>query len=107
MWIYPDVQVLILRSSGGSQLIEPSRLVGPEPDSGHVWFPSGAYLPAGSLIRVTYSGGYTRAVPASLSRVCQLMAAHLAVTELRPGTTQHDADILREPGRGHPRVRPN
>ncbi|WP_194923198.1 hypothetical protein [Catenulispora pinisilvae] len=94
MWTYSDVQVLILRSFGGSQLIEPSRLVGPEPDSGHVWFPLGTYLPTGSLIRVTYSGGYAT-VPASLSRACRLMAAHLAVTELRPGTTQHDADTLR------------
>jgi len=94
MWTYSDVQVLILRSFGGSQLIDPSRLVGPEPDSGHVWFPLGTYLPTGSLIRVTYSGGYAT-VPASLSRACRLMTAHLAVTELRPGTTQHDADTLR------------
>ena len=94
MWTYTNISVLILRSFGGSQLIEPGRLVGPESDSGHVWFPLGTYLPAGSLIRVTYSGGYTLAVPASLSRACRLMAAHLAVSELRPGATTHDADAL-------------
>ncbi len=94
MWSYSDISVLILRSFGGSQLIPADRLTGPEPDSGHLWFPLGTYLPSGSLIRITYSGGYTT-VPASLSRACRLMAAHLAVTELRPGTTTHDADTLR------------
>lgn len=95
MWSYSNLNVLILRSFGGSQLIDPARLIGPEPDTGHLWFPLGTYLPAGSLIRVMYAGGYTQAVPASLSRACRYMAAHLAVTELRPGATAHDADELR------------
>lgn len=94
MWSYSDLNVLILRSFGGTQLIPADRVTGPEADTGHLWFPLGTYLPAGSLVRVTYSGGFTT-VPRSLSRACRLMAAHLAVGELRPGQTTHDADTLR------------
>jgi hypothetical protein len=86
----------LVRSYGGSQTIVPSALIGPEPDSGHVWFQIGTFLPVGSLIRVTYSGGYTT-VPADLVRACKSMAASIIIKELDPDIgSSHDPDLLRD-----------
>lgn len=85
MWTYSISQVLILRSYGGSQTLTPGQITGPEED-GHVWVQLGTFLPVGSLIRITYSGGYTT-VPADLARACKYMAASIAVTELDPQET--------------------
>jgi hypothetical protein len=94
MWTYTGVSVQITRSYGGSQQMAVSQMVGPEPDSGHMWFQLGTFLPIGSLIRVTYSGGYST-VPASLVRACKYMAASIAVRELDPQqTSSHDPDLL-------------
>lgn len=96
LWAYSDLSVTIVRSYGGTQVMNDVQLEGAEPDSGHVWFQLGTFLPIGSLIRVTYSGGY-QTVPASLVRACKLMAASLAVTELDPVVqTGHDAGNLRD-----------
>lgn len=95
LWTYANVTVTIVRSYGGSQTMAVSQLTGPEPDSGHTWFQLGTFLPVGSLIRVTYDGGYST-VPASLVRSCKLMAASLAVNELDPVMqTGHDPVALR------------
>lgn len=93
MWTYSNVSALIIRSFGGSQPVPASQLTGPEPD-GHLWFQLGTFLPIGSLVRVTYSGGYTT-VPKDLVRACKFMAASLAVTELDPlQHAGHDAANL-------------
>ena len=95
MWAYTPAisQLLIIRSYGGSQPLSSFQYIGPETDSGHVWFNLGLFIPVGSYIRVTYSGGYTT-VPADLSRACKLMAAWIAVRELDPEATGHDPDQL-------------
>lgn len=96
MWTYSNVQVTLLRSYGGSQVVNASNIIGAEPDSGHIWFTLGTFLPIGSLIRVVYDGGYTT-VPADLVRAGKLQAAVLALGEIDPGGTQfgHDPGALR------------
>ena len=95
LWSYSvSPSITIVRSYGGSQVLAASQVIGPEVDSGHVWFQLGTFLPVGSLIRVTYSGGYTVAVPADLVRACKYMAAWMAVKELNPGTTDRDPEAL-------------
>jgi hypothetical protein len=51
------------------------------------------FLPVGSRVQVTYSGGYTT-VPADLVRACKFMAASIVVRELNPEATDHDPDQL-------------
>jgi hypothetical protein len=95
MWAYSNVSVAFILSVGGGQ--SSTQVVGPEPDSGHVWFQLGTFLPVGSWINVTYSGGYTT-VPAGLVRACKLMAASLAARELDPMQmdARKDPDALQE-----------
>jgi hypothetical protein len=95
MWTYSNLQVSLLRSYGGSQTMAAASLIGAEPDSGHVWFNLGTFLPQGSLIRVVYDGGYST-VPADLGRACKLLAASLALGEIDPAGTQfgHDRGVL-------------
>lgn len=91
MWTYANLQVTILRSYGGSQVVNTANILGAEPDSGHIWFTLGTFLPLGSLIRVVYDGGYTT-TPADLGRACKLQAAVLALGEIDPGGTQFGHD---------------
>jgi hypothetical protein len=95
MWTYSNIQVTILRSYGGSQVVNTASIIGAEPDSGHIWFTLGTFLPLGSLIRATYNGGYTT-VPADLGRACKLQAAVLVLGEIDPAGTQfgHDPGAL-------------
>ncbi|MFJ6215006.1 hypothetical protein ACIQGZ_16970 [Streptomyces sp. NPDC092296] len=96
LWQYGNLSVSLILSQGGLQRVGPAQIVGAEPDSGHVWFQLGTFLPPGSLIRVQYDGGY-QTMPASLARAGKLMAASLAATELDPMVqTGHDAGALRE-----------
>ncbi|MCW2901278.1 MAG: hypothetical protein JWO67_3543 [Streptosporangiaceae bacterium] len=93
-WSYTNIAVKTILSYGGSQDMAVSQLIGPEPDSGHLWFQLGTFLPIGSMIRVTYSGGYTT-VPADLVRAGKYMAASIAVRELDPTQAAgHDPDLL-------------
>lgn len=95
LWQYTSVdQLTIVRSFGGTENLSSFQYQGPELDSGHVWFNLGMFIPIGSLIRVTYSGGYTIATPADLVRANKLMAAWLVVRELDPEATNHDPDQL-------------
>ncbi|MFE2969915.1 hypothetical protein ACFXKC_40860 [Streptomyces sp. NPDC059340] len=97
MWTYANLSVTIFQSYGGSQSLAPAQLIGAEPDSGHVWFQLGTFLPPGSLIRMVYDGGYTT-VPADLGRASKLQAAVLALGEIDPAGTQfgHDPGALRK-----------
>lgn len=95
LWSYSNVTITVFRSYGGNQQIAPTQIVsGPSPDSGHVWFQLGQFIPIGSQFNVTYSGGYTVAIPADLVRAGKLIAAWLAVRELNPEATGHDPDQL-------------
>ena len=92
-WSYSDVEITIIRSYGGSEVLSSAQYVGAENDSGHVWFQLGLFIPIGSLVRVSYSGGYTT-VPADLVRANKYMAASIVVRELNPEATDHDPDQL-------------
>jgi hypothetical protein len=94
MWAYSNVSVTIIRSYGGSQQLAGTQILnGPEPDTGHMWFQLGLFLPVGSRIQVTYGGGY-QTMPASLVRAGKFMTAYLAVRELNPADATHDPDQL-------------
>lgn len=81
-WAYSDFSVAVVRSYSGSQS-NVAILDGPAVDSGRVWFLLGSFIPVGSQLYVTYSGGY-QTVPADLARVCKLAAAALVAEELDP-----------------------
>lgn len=94
MWSYSDVQVTIIRSYGGTQDIAPTQILnGPEPDTGHLWFQLGLFLPIASRIQISYTAGY-KPVPASLVRGNKFMTASNIVRELNPGSTNHNPDQL-------------
>jgi len=95
MWTYSLESILISRSYGGDQLVNLANVRGPDPDTGHIWYPIGTFLPVGSFVTYTYGGGY-RPAPADLSRASKLMTASLIARELDPTGQQHghDPDIL-------------
>jgi len=93
-WTYSNVTVNVVRSYGGSQS-GVTLLDGPATDSGRVWFLLGSFIPIGSQIYVTYSGGYTT-IPADLVRAAKYMTAAYVIDELDPmGDHGHDPDVLR------------
>lgn len=96
MWAYSNVSINIVRSYGGNEVLPVGKLLmGPQPDTGFVWFQLGQFIPAASVVEVTYSGGY-QTVPASLVRAGKYMAASIAVNELDPARSHgHDPDMLR------------
>ncbi len=97
MWAYSNVSVTIVRSYGGTQQVSPAQILsGPEPDSGHLWFQLGIFLPVGSRVQVTYSGGYVVSTPASLVRANKWISAEIALRELNPAETDHNPDQLHE-----------
>jgi hypothetical protein len=97
MWAYSNVSVSIIRSYGGTQNLTPTQiLLGPQPDTGHLWFQLGLFLPVGSRVQIIYSGGYTIAVPGDLVRACKFMTASFALRELDPDDSRHDPDLLWE-----------
>src|SRR5579859_2991563 len=94
LWSYSNVNVAVYRSYGGNQAISTGQIIlGPD-ELGHIWFQLGQFVPVASHIQVTYSGGYTVAIPGSLLRACKYLAASVAVTELNPGDTEHNPDRL-------------
>lgn len=96
LWTYSNMSYQVIRSYGGNQPISPAQILGTFPDTGHVFFTIGLFLPIGSVINVTYSGGYTVAVPADLVRACKYMAASIAMSEIDPAaaTASHDPGEL-------------
>ena len=98
LWAYSNTSVTIVRSYGGTQQLNSTQILnGPEPDTGHIWFQLGLFMPVGSRIQVTYSGGYTT-IPADLVRACKFMAAYLIVRELNPDASDHDPEQLHVDG---------
>lgn len=94
-WSYSNVSVNVVRSYGGTQSNVPL-LDGPAPDSGRIWFNLGTFVPIGSQVYVTYSGGYST-TPADLVRVCKYAAAAIVADELDPygESFGHHPDDLR------------
>lgn len=90
MWAYSDVEVTTILTYGGTPLLGPAQILDGPDNTGHLWFQLGTFLPVGSRIRVTYSGGYVIDTPASLVRSCKFRAAYLVVRELDPKDSNHD-----------------
>jgi hypothetical protein len=88
LWTYSNVGISITRSYGGSQNLVASNYKGPDPDTGHLLFNLGQFIPIGSWIYVTYSGGYTT-VPADLVRACKWMSAAIICREIDPMGSSH------------------
>ncbi|MEE6264875.1 hypothetical protein V2E29_04340 [Streptomyces diastatochromogenes] len=95
MWTGSITSLSLYRSYSGQQTVAVNTLQY-EPDTGHVRFQLGTFVPPGTTIQVTYSGGYAT-VPADLVQACQYMAASMAVKQLDPvdGRSGHDPDALR------------
>lgn len=95
LWSGSIATIGLLRSYSGTQAVGISTLQY-ETDTGHVRFQLGTFVPPGTTIVVTYSGGYST-VPADLVQACQYMAASMAVKQLDPvdGRSGHDPDALR------------
>jgi hypothetical protein len=93
LWSYSDLSITVTRSYGGSEhmSVGAGGFVGPDPDTGHVWFTVGKWLPVGSFARATYSGGY-RVIPADLSRAAKYFAAAILCRELAPLQANHGHD---------------
>lgn len=99
---YPDLwtasiqSINLYRSFAGQQTVLPTTMQF-EPDTGHLRFQLGTFVPQGTTIAVMYSGGYTTAIPADLVEACRFMTASIAVKQLDPvdGRSGHDPDALR------------
>ncbi len=91
LWTYTGVSVEVTTSLGSTTV---PAVTGPEVDSGHLWFALGTWLPVGSLVRVTYGGGYTVAIPGDLVRAGKLMTAAIVMRELMPTKQTRDPQGL-------------
>lgn len=89
-----NMTVTVIRSYGGTAQITSAQILDGPDDTGHVWFQLGQFIPVGSRVRITYSGGYTTAVPADLLRACKFIAASVAIDELNPEDSVHNPDRL-------------
>lgn len=86
--------ITLRRSFSGIQNVDVSQIQY-EPDTGHVRFQLGTFVPPGTTIVVNYTAGYTT-IPAALVRACKYMVASIVVRELDPvQNTGHDPDLLR------------
>lgn len=92
MWTGVVNSISVRRSFSGTQTVDPSTTQY-EPDTGHVRFQLGTFIPAGTTILCTYSGGYST-VPADLVRAAKLLTASLIVRELAPSSQSRDPDLL-------------
>lgn len=94
MWAYSNVTVQATLSIGGTRPVTVLR--GPFPDTGMLWLTLGTYLPQGSIVEVTYTGGY-QTIPADLRRAAKYMAAAICCREIDPrADVGHDASNLEE-----------
>lgn len=81
-WVGAVSNIVVLRSFSGSQTVAASA-VQYETDTGHIRFAFGTYIPQGSTLVTTYSGGYNP-VPDELKRAAVLRCTLLAIVEMRP-----------------------
>lgn len=92
-WTGSIASISLRRSFSGTQVVDVSQIQF-EPDTGHVRFQLGTFVPPGTTIVTVYNGGYST-VPADLVQACKTMAASIAVRELNPVQQGHDPDLLR------------
>ena len=81
-WVGSVSNVVIYRSFSGSQTVTASALQY-ETDTGHIRFAFGTYVPQGSTIVVTYSGGYNP-IPDDLIQATVYKATEIALLDLEP-----------------------
>lgn len=97
-WSYSDVSVEVTPQIGGPPMPVAGALEGPYPDTGHMRLPLGTYCPVGSIIRVTYSGGYT-VIPDDLVQAAIMQTVKLLILTISPerrasmSTDDLDAEI--------------
>jgi hypothetical protein len=91
-WTGSITSIKLKRSFSGTQDVVTSTIQY-EVDTGHVRFQLGTFVPAGTTIVATYSGGYTT-MPADLVRAGKLMTASLVLRELQPSQQTRDPDLL-------------
>lgn len=99
--VYPDLwsttvtQIELVRAYGDSEIVIPSNVEGPEPDTGHMRFRLGTFVPPGTTIIVTYNGGYAT-VPDDLVLATIFQATKFvllgAEPEMRAGMNTADLD---------------
>lgn len=94
LWTGSIGSILLRRSFSGDQAVVTSQIQF-EADTGHVRFQLGTFVPPGTTIVTTYSGGYTT-TPADLVQACKLMAASLTIRELEPDQASRDPEMLRD-----------
>ena len=82
LWVGALVSVWVDPGLAGSYQV-PLGGVQYEPDTGHIRLALGTYVPMGSTVRVTYSGGYSP-VPDDLLQACLYEATEMAFHELLP-----------------------
>lgn len=94
-WTGAISSIALLRSYSGTQSVNISNIQY-EADSGHCRFALGTFVPPGTTVVVTYSGGYTT-VPGDLVRACKYFSSSIILKELDPAQGQHghDPDALR------------
>lgn len=94
LWAGSISAISLLRSYSGTQTVPVSSLQF-EPDTGHCRFQLGTFIPPGTTIVATYSGGYAT-IPADLVRAGKYMAASIVTKELDPAqaASGHNPDAL-------------
>lgn len=88
LWTYTIESMNIFLTYGNSQAI-PINSGGISADSpgitdGHVWLRLGTFAPEGTRIQVTYSGGYTVAIPPALKRAALYQTAKFLMLDAEP-----------------------
>lgn len=98
-WSYNITQIRLLLAYGDIMVVPQGNWQGPENDSGWVRFTLGTFCPVGTMIEVTYDGGYSQ-VPYGLKVATILEAFKTAVVSAEPearkdlSLAELDAEIL-------------
>jgi hypothetical protein len=99
LWTYANISIHMIRPYGGAADVLGAALEGPEPDTGHLRMRLGTYVPSGTTLRITYSGGYST-IPEDLNLATVMTAAKFAILSAEPqmrtgmDTVELDAEIL-------------
>lgn len=99
LWEYNIIQIALLLAYGGSPLVTTAAIQGPNPDTGWLRMNLGTFCPIGTMIQVTYGGGYNP-VPYPLKLATIFQAMKFAVVGASPemrkdvNTVELDAEIL-------------
>lgn len=86
-WSYSNVSLTVVADAVTSTVIDPSLIVGPQPDTGRIELGPGVYFTPGTVVRATYSGGYNP-IPDDLVQACLLQATKTALVGAEPQTRQ-------------------